>query len=173
MDKSLQDLVENYAKIARKNVTQAARKIRPGASRKFWCNSGVIFNQIMQIFVHPQYWEKPWHIKASWPVCDVEGRPKWLHHHGLEKQLHHHRLRMMNLAAPALCFFVFWRVFRVFFLCDVLLMFFSCVFFGVAMPYFCALRAQKYGIFYPGQLLYDGDAPKCKHFWHTVICFFG
>ena len=23
----------------------------------------------------------------------------------------------------------------------------------------------------PGKLLYDGDAPKCKHFWHTAICF--
>ena len=40
---------------------------------------------------------------------------------------------------------------------------------GVTMSYFYALRAQKYGIFYLGQLLYDGDAPKCTHFWHTVI----
>ena len=42
----------------------------------------------------------------------------------------------------------------------------------VKMPYFCARSAQKYGISYPGKLLYDGDAPKCKRFWHAVLFFF-
>ena len=70
MDKSLHDLVENYATIAWKNATQAARTIGRGASRRglfwaagvvsrvstqFWRNFGVILNQLVQRVVHPQY----------------------------------------------------------------------------------------------------------------------
>ena len=71
MDKSLHDLVENYAKSAQKNATQEASKIGHGASRRsqfwapgvspfsaaFWRMFGVAFNQIVQRFVHPQYYD--------------------------------------------------------------------------------------------------------------------
>ena len=40
---------------------------------------------------------------------------------------------------------------------------------GVTMSYFCARSAQKYDIATPGKLLCDGDAPKCKHFWHAAV----
>ena len=69
MGKSLHGLIENYADITPKlrgqNATQAARKLaaalRAAASfgrqgcRVFPRNFGVIFNQIVQRFVHPQY----------------------------------------------------------------------------------------------------------------------
>ena len=72
MDKSLHDLVENYAEITpklhAKNATPPTPKIGRGAKRRgqfcappvsrfcaqFWRNFAVIFNQIGQRFVPPQ-----------------------------------------------------------------------------------------------------------------------
>ena len=49
MDKSLHDLVEKHAKIARQNATHAARKIGRGASRRgeFWAVGASPFPRIL------------------------------------------------------------------------------------------------------------------------------